>query len=84
MNQNPSSLGFNKIQKSIAKWIEVKRERPQKCKKLIWEKTTDKEEHLKVVGKYFLHLYENNFEKLDEMDNFLGKSVYENYLQDRK
>lgn len=36
-------------------------------------KTIDKEESLKVMANYFSHLYENNFEKLDEMDHFLGK-----------
>lgn len=73
MNQNPGSLEFNKIQKSLAKWIEVKGKSAQKCKKLHWEKTIDKEECLEVMANYYLHLYENNLEKLDEMDNFLGK-----------
>lgn len=42
MNQNPGSQEFNKIKKSLAKWIEVKGERAQKCKKLHWEKLLTK------------------------------------------
>ena len=64
---------MNKIDKPLARLTKKRRERTQ-ITKIINEKgeiTTDTAEIQKTIREYYEQIYSNNFDNLEEMDNFL-------------
>ena len=66
---------INKIDKPLARLIKKKRERTQinKIRNEKGEVTTDITEIQRIITDYYMHLYSNKMENLDEMDKLLEK-----------
>ena len=76
---------INKIDKPLARLIKQKRERTQinKIRNEKGEVTTEITEILRIIRDWYMQLYTNKMENLEEMDKFLDKYNLPRLIQDK-
>ena len=74
---------MNKIDKPLARLIKKKREKNQinKIRNENGEVTTENTEIQRIIRDYYQQLNANKMHNVEEMDNFLGKSTFQNWTR---